>query len=85
VLWAGDEPGFVGEDDGLQPVAQAEFHQQAGDVRFDGCLGYEEAGGYFRVGHTAGDLTQDVHLTAGQRVQLGCGRGRDRAGAAWSR
>jgi hypothetical protein len=31
----GDEAGFVGEDDGLDSVADAEFHQDAGDVGFD--------------------------------------------------
>lgn len=31
VAW-GDEPGFVGEDDGLGAVAEDEFGEDAGDV-----------------------------------------------------
>jgi len=34
-----DQSGLVREDDDLHPVPQPELHQQAGDVRFDGCLG----------------------------------------------
>lgn len=36
------EPGFVGEDDCLSAVSQTEFAQDAGDMRLDGGLGYEQ-------------------------------------------
>ena len=39
-----DEPGFVCEDDGLDPVANGELHQDAGDVRVDCRLADDQLG-----------------------------------------
>ena len=46
----GDQPGLVGEDDRLDPVAEAELAEQAGDVAFDGGFADEQALGEFGVG-----------------------------------
>ena len=44
VAW-GDEAGFVGEHDGVDPVAQVELAQDALDVRFDGGLAEDQLAG----------------------------------------
>ena len=36
------QSGFVGINDGLKPVAEAELGEYVGDMRFDGGLGQEE-------------------------------------------
>ena len=41
----GDEAGFVGEHDGVDPVAQVELAQDALDVRFDGGLAEDQLAG----------------------------------------
>ena len=46
----GDQPGLVGEDDRLDPVAEAELAEQAGDVAFDGGFADEQPLGEFGVG-----------------------------------
>jgi hypothetical protein len=44
-----DEACFVGGDDGLHPVAAAEFHQDVADVGLDGGFAEEQARGDFAV------------------------------------
>ncbi len=69
-----DDAGLVGQDDGLDPVAQAELGQQVAHVRFDGGLADDEVGGYLGVGEAAGEPQQDVVFPGGQRGQPGrCG------------
>src|SRR5207248_8697783 len=65
-----DDPGFVGEDDGLYAVAQAELGEHSPDVRLDGGVGHDELLGDLRVGEAAGDEFQDVELAGCQVVEL---------------
>src|SRR3712207_2958846 len=44
-----DEPGLVGDDDGLDAVAEPELAQDARDVRLDRRLAEDEALGELRV------------------------------------
>jgi hypothetical protein len=46
----GDRPGFVGEDDGLDAVSEAELGQQVGDVGLDRGLAHHQVGGDLEVG-----------------------------------
>ena len=46
----GDQPGFVGEDDRLDSVTEAELAKQAGDVAFDRGFADEQPLGEFGVG-----------------------------------
>src|SRR5215469_5222570 len=69
MAWFGslcDQPGLVGEDDGLDPVADSELAQQARDVALDGGLADEESTGEFGVGQAAGEQPQDLGFPAGQ-------------------
>jgi len=50
-----DDPGFVGQDDGLDPVAQAELGEQVADVGFHGRFADDEVGGDLGVGEAAGE------------------------------
>src|SRR5580700_11412014 len=82
----GDQAGFVGEDDGLDAVAEAELGQDAADVDLHGALGQEQAGGDLAVGHAGGDAGEDVLLAVGEGLaDLGAavsGLGRGGAGVA---
>src|SRR5436305_1205705 len=71
------ETVFVGEDDGLDAVAQRELSEQAGDVRLDRGWLDDELGGDLRVRESAGEQAQDVKLAAGEQAK----RGRRRGGA----
>src|SRR5918995_3155738 len=44
------QAGFVGDDDGLDAVAEGEFGEDAGDVGLDGRFGQLEAGGQLGAG-----------------------------------
>jgi hypothetical protein len=57
-----DDAAFVGEDHGLDAVAQSEFHEDAADVAFDGRVGDDQALGDLVVGEAAGDEDQDLPL-----------------------
>jgi len=50
-----DDTGFVGNHDGLDPVAQTKFHQDSGHVGLDGVLRHEKRRGYLGVGLAAGE------------------------------
>jgi len=65
-----DDAGLVGEDDGLNAVAQAEFREHPPDMRLDGGVGHDELLGDLRVGEAAGDEFQDVELAGRQVVEL---------------
>jgi hypothetical protein len=65
-----DDAGLVGEDDGLNAVAQAEFREHPPDMRLDGGVGHDELVGDLRVGEAAGDEFQDVELASRQVVEL---------------
>ena len=67
-----DEPALVGEDDGLDAVAQVELGEDAGDVRLHRRLADEQLGGDLGVGQPAGEQPQDLELA---RAQLGQRRG----------
>ena len=75
-----DDAGFVGEHDGLDAVAEAEFHQHSGDVGLHRCFADDEFGGDLGVGKSSGDEPEDVELAGGQFVESGwwrmrgCGR-----------
>jgi hypothetical protein len=62
----GYQPGFAGEHDGLDPVAQAELGQHPADMNLHCALGQEQAGRDHAVGHARGDAAEDVLLAAGQ-------------------
>jgi alkanesulfonate monooxygenase SsuD/methylene tetrahydromethanopterin reductase-like flavin-dependent oxidoreductase (luciferase family) len=49
-----DQTGLIGEDDGLDPVAQLEFGQEPGHVGLDGRLAEDELGGDLGVAQAAG-------------------------------
>jgi len=49
----GYQPGFVGEHDGLDAVAQAELGQDPSDVNLHCAFGQEQAGRDLAVGHAA--------------------------------
>ena len=63
-----DQPALVGEHDRLYAVAQAELHQDPGDVGLHGVLGDEQRLGDLGVGQAARDLPQHLGLTFGQPV-----------------
>src|ERR1700733_5060001 len=56
----GDGTGFVGEDDGLDAVPEAELGEQVGDVGLDRGLAYHQVPGDLEVGAAAGQQQQDV-------------------------
>ena len=64
-----EEPVFVGEDDRLNPVTQAELGEQAGHVGLDGGWLDDELGGDLGVGQAARQQAQHVVLAGGQPGQ----------------
>jgi hypothetical protein len=65
-LAGGDDPGFVGEDDGLDAVSQVELGQDTGDVCLYRRAGDDELVGDFGVGESAGDESEDLELAVGE-------------------
>jgi hypothetical protein len=61
-LSCGDDAVLVGEDDGLDAVAEVELRQDAADVALDGRLGHDEPLGDLAVRETAGDENEDLAL-----------------------
>ena len=61
---------FVGEDDGLHAIAQAELHQHAGHVGLDGGVADDQLGGDLLVGEAAGEQLEDLELAGGELVEL---------------
>src|SRR4051794_5634050 len=60
------EPALVGQDDGLDAVAQAELEQQARHVRLDRALADDELARELRVALAAREQDQDLALALGQ-------------------
>src|ERR1700753_2965829 len=64
-----DDPGLVGEDDGLDAVTQAELGQDPADVDLDRALGQVQPGRDLAVGAPGGQLGEDGLLAAGELAQ----------------
>src|SRR5699024_8981440 len=69
-----DESGFVGEDDGLDAVADLEFHEDASDVGLDRRLSEEEPLSDLGVAQPLGDEHEHLPFARSQRLQA-AGRG----------
>ena len=59
-----DDPGLVGEHDGLDAVAQSELREHAGDVGLDRRAGHDELLGDLGVGEAAGDQARGSRARA---------------------
>ena len=66
-----DEAGFVGQHNGLDTVAEAEFGQYPPDVDFDGALGQVQLSGDLAVGSPSGELGKDRLFPAGELAEHG--------------
>lgn len=73
------QPGLVGEDNGLDTVAEAELGQNPFQVRLDRRFLDEQAGGDFAVGQATGDEFQHIPLAGVRAASVGWPRGRARA------
>ena len=62
----GHEPGLVGQDDGLDPVAQGELGQHPADVGLHGALLDHELSGDLGIRQATCDEPEHVHFTSGQ-------------------
>ena len=62
----GYQPGFVGEHDGLDAVAEAELGQDPANVDLHRALGQEQAGRDLAVGQASRDAGEDVLLAVGE-------------------
>ena len=60
---------LVGEDDGLDPVAQVQLGQGVGDVRLDRGLAEEEFLGDLAVGQAARHEREDLAFAVGEARQ----------------
>ena len=56
----------MGSDDELDPVAERELVQEAGDVRLDSRGGDDELVGDLTVGQPTGDEAEDVELAGAE-------------------
>jgi hypothetical protein len=61
-----DQPCLVGDDDGLDAVAESELGEDAGDVGLDGRLGQVEAGGEFGVAQSSGQQAEYLQFARGE-------------------
>ena len=64
-----DQAGLVREDDGLDPVAQAQLGEHVADVGLHRRLAHDQLCGDLRVGHALGDQPEHLQLALGQPVQ----------------
>ncbi len=64
------DAGFVGQHDHLDPVAQSEFGQDAGDVAFHRGITEVEPPGDLGVGQALGDQLHHLKLAAGQLAKI---------------
>jgi hypothetical protein len=60
-----DQAGLVRQDDGLGPVAEAEFGEQVGEVCLHRRLTEEQRAGDLLVGSAPGDEAEHVQLAVG--------------------
>jgi len=65
-----DEPAFIGDDDCLRAVAQAEFGEDAANVRLDGRFAEYEPLGDLGVGQSTGDELEDLDFAVGELGEL---------------
>src|SRR6266480_3353830 len=68
-----DEARLVGEDDGLDAIAEPELPEDVRDMRLHGRLADEELLGDLRVREPARDLLQHLELAVGQLPTSGGG------------
>src|SRR5215471_7058898 len=66
-----DEAGFVGQDDGLDAVAEVELGQYPPDVDLDGSLGQVHLVGDLAVGEPGGEPGEDGPFPAGEPAEQG--------------
>src|ERR1022692_2425309 len=66
-----DEARFVGQHDGLDTVAEAEFGQYPSDVDLYGPFGQMQVGGDLAVGSPGGQLGEDGSFSAGELAEQG--------------
>jgi len=66
-----DQADAVGEDHGLDAVAEVELHQDAGHVGLDGLRADHQGGRDLGVGQPGRDQAQDLQLARRQRVDSG--------------
>src|SRR5215510_9425124 len=69
------QPGLVGEDHGLDAVAEVELSQDPFQVGLDRRLLDEQVGGDLGIGQAARDEFQHVALAWGEQPQAAAGRG----------
>src|ERR1022692_2907736 len=62
----GYQPGFIGEHDRLDAVAQAQLGEYPADMDLHGALGQVQRGRDLAVGHASRDAGEDVLLAAGE-------------------
>jgi len=67
-----DEPRLVGEDHGLDAVAQLELGQAVGDVGLDGGLADEQLSRDLGIAQPTPYEDEDLVLAPGQPVELAC-------------
>src|ERR1700681_446243 len=68
-----DQSNLVGEDHGLDAVAQFELVEDMGDVRLDGRLANLQLFGDLRVREPASQQLQHLHLAVRQGLEVGTG------------
>src|SRR6202022_1864902 len=66
-----DQPDLVGEDHGLDAVAQFQLVEHVGDVRFDSGFPDLQVFSDLRVGEPTAEERQHLALSIGQRLQVG--------------
>jgi hypothetical protein len=66
-----DESVFVGVDDGLDAVAEAEFGEDVGDVGFDGGVAEDELLGDFGVGVSSCEQEQHLGFSGREGFEFG--------------
>src|SRR5215469_153631 len=64
-----DQAGLVGQDDGLDAVAEVELGKYAPDVDFDSSFGQVQVVGDLTVGPSGGDLDEDGLLAVGELAE----------------
>ncbi len=65
LTWA-DQPGLIGEDDRLHPVAQREFGKDMPDMGLYGRFADSQPGRYLGVGPAPGQMDENLLLPVGE-------------------
>jgi hypothetical protein len=66
-----DQAGFVGQDDGLGPVVEAEFGEQVGEVGFYRRFTEEQRAGDLLVGSAPGNESEHLQFPVSQFAESG--------------